>query len=749
MKILPDTTKSDLPLSTMIERKHVMLLYDSLEHYRCTACRYIRDGLEHNERCVMATDQYPHCMIKKDFSLQGFDIDPYVQKGQLILANVRDSYNQDTGFDPNETIKKWQTMTDQACADGYNRLRTVGEAIFVSDKPELNKELIYYENIINQELFPFYPFLSICVYAKELYPPEVIKAAIKAHPMLIYNDVLFNTNIYYVPPEIYFRENSQEKEIDRWLANMAATNASAQALAQSEEKFRTIFNNANDGFFIHALDEDNRPGLFLEVNDAALRALGYSRDELLHLSPLDLIANDYSELKNIIEDLLTKGHATFERLFYAKDGVTHPVEISSYLFTFKDSPTVFSVARDLSSRKQAEEQEKHLQEQLRQLQKTEALGTLTGGIAHDFNNILAIIMGYTELAQRQLPKETPVQTSLREIHSGCLRARDIIRQLLTFARKETPQKKMLDIRPVIKEGLKMLRSTLPSGIRFDIDIPQGAFPLIKADLTQIHQILLNLCTNASHAMHNTSGVLSVRLQEVSLDPPEAVDLHLMPGPHVLLSVQDTGEGISPENRERIFEPYFTTKKTLEGTGLGLSVVQGIVTNHEGAIRCLSKKGEGTVFDIFFQAHPHKTSSAQHGEPYKSLPRGTETILLVDDEKSIVLLGEIRLTRLGYTVQSTQDPAQALTWFRSNPAKFDLVITDMNMPGMTGIALSRKLQAIDKDTPIILCSGFSSDMTGVSNPDSGITLYLDKPVDMSTWAISVRKVLDNSRKTHSA
>ena len=749
MNTLPDTIMSDLPLSTMIERKHVMLLYDSLEHYRYTACRYIRDGLEHNERCVMATDQYPHCMIKKDFAQQGFDIDPYIQKGQLILVNVRDSYNQDTGFDPDETMKKWQTMTDQACADGYNRLRAVGEATFVSGKPELYKDLIYYENIINRELFPDYPFLSLCVYAKELYPPKVIKAAIKAHPMLIYNTDLFSTNIYYVPPEIYFREQAQEKEIDRWLANMAATNASAQALIQSEKKFRTIFNNANDGFFIYALAEDNRPGLFLEINDAALRALGYSRDELLHMSPLDLTTNDRSYLKNVIDDLLDQGHATFECLYYAKDGIPHPVEVSSYLFTFKDSPTIFSVARDISSRKQAEKREKHLQEQLRQLQKTEALGTLTGGIAHDFNNILTIIMGYTDLAQRQLPKETPVQASLHEVHSGCLRARDIIRQLLTFARKEKPHKRMLDIRPVIKEGLKMLRSTLPSGIRFDIDIPQGAFPLIKADLTQIHQILLNLCTNASHAMHNTSGVLSVRLQEVSLDAPEAVDLHLMPGPHVLLSVQDTGEGISPEARKRIFEPYFTTKKVQEGTGLGLSVVQGIVTNHEGAIRCSSKQGQGTVFDIFFQAHTGGTSTEQPEEPYKSLPRGTETILLVDDEKSIVLLGEIRLTRLGYTVQSTLEPAQALTWFRSNPAKFDLVITDMNMPGMTGIALSHKLHAIDKDIPIILCSGFSNDMNGVSNPDSGITLYLDKPVGMSTWAISVREVLDNSRKTHGA
>ncbi|MCK9174866.1 MAG: MEDS domain-containing protein [Desulforhopalus sp.] len=750
MNTLPDTLMTELPMDTMIKQKHVMLLYDSLEYYRYTACRYIRDGLEHNERCVMATDEYPHDMIKKDFADMGFESAPYIEKGQLIFVSVKEAYSGNRAFDPNETMKDWQVMTDQACADGYNRLRIVGEATFGGsrDTPESYRDLIYYENIINKDLFPFYPFLSLCVYAKELYPPEVIKAAIQAHPMLIYNDALFTTNIYYVPPEIYFQERAQEEEIDRWLANVAANNATAQELVESEKKFRTIFNNANDRFFIHALTEDNLPGPFLEVNDEAVRALGYSRDELLHLSPQDqeLMANEPGHISRVMNELLTKGHATFESRHCTKDGTIHPVEVSSHLFSLKKTPVVFSVARDISSRKQAEKREKNLLEQLRQLQKTEAMGTLAGGIAHDFNNILTIIMGYTELAMGQLSLESPAQKSLQRAHSGCVQAKEVVGQLLTFARKEKQQKEDLDIRPVIKESLEMLRSTIPDSIGFTLDLPPNGFPLIKANPTQIQQILLNLCTNASHAMQHTSGVLTVRVQEVSLPPPEAFDLHLMPGLHVLLSVQDTGKGISPADREHIFEPYFTTKNAQEGTGLGLSVVQGIVKSHAGEIRCSSKLGQGTTFDVFFPGHVNGKAAAPHEEIPQSLPRGTETVLFVDDEKEIALLGERHLTLLGYTVCSATEPLQALALFRSDPKKFNLVITDKCMPGMDGFSLAREIHAIDKDIPIIMCSGFNNAIADKSNPACEIVRYLDKPVDKSVFAHAIREVLDTSRKT---
>jgi PAS domain S-box-containing protein len=692
----------------------------------------------------MATDQYAPDQIREDFERLDVDMDSFMQKGQLILLNVRKSYAKDREFDPDNTLKTWQRVTETACQDGFDRLRVVGEATFVYGKPELYKKLIYYENIINRELFPKYSHISMCVYARDLYPPEVIKAVIQAHPLLVYNDRMIDSNIYYVPPEIYFRKNSKEEEIDRWLENMAASNATNQALIQSEEKFRTIFHNAGDVFYIHDLNADNLPGTIFEVNDEAVRKMGYTREEFFQMSPLDFSDKSSMDAGQIIKDLTSTGHATFESRHRTKQGLCIPVEVSSHLFSLEGKYTVFSVVRDITFRKQAEEREKHLQDQLLQLQKNEAIGTLTGGIAHDFNNILTIILGYTELAQMQLDKKDPVHASLDQVREGCARARDIIRQLLSFARKKDQEKTNADIRPLIKEGVKMLRSTIPSGIEFKIDIPDDKdFPLVNVDATQIHQVLINLCTNACHAMAAMdTGTLRIGISAFELDDPTPVHNGLADGPSIRIRVQDTGTGIQPENLERIFEPYFTTKGPLEGTGLGLSVVQGIVKSHGGIIRCSSEPGKGTTFDVYLPVasnNDRKTFEKEYNAP---LPQGTEIILLVDDEEDLINLGRERLSRLGYRVQTATDPKQALSWFVSDPWAFDLVLTDMTMPGMNGLSLANRIKKINPATPVILCSGFHETVSTSSVRKAGIDLYLDKPVDLPTLAFSVRNLLDN-------
>ena len=738
----PTAMPLEKKLETMVLRKHAMLLYDSLEHYRNLAARYVADGLMHNERCVMATDHYTPDQIRWDFENLGVDMDSFVQKGQLILVSVQESYSKGKEFDPDETLKTWQTLTDKACEDGFHRLRVVGEATFVAGKPELYKKLIYYENIINRELFPHYPHVSMCVYAKDRYPPEVIKAAIKAHPLLVYNDRVFSSNIYFIPPEIYFRKTAKEEEIDRWLGNMAANNTMAQALIRSEEKLRTIFNNANDLFYIHTTTEDDLPGTIIEVNDEAVCTMGYTREEFSRMSPRDFSKKPSDNVREVMQALNSRGHATFESEHATKDGRIIPVEVSSHIFTLQGKKTVFSVVRDITARKEAEERESQLQKQLRLLQKNEAIGTLTGGIAHDFNNILTIIMGYTELAQTRLDPQNPVHAYLDQVNTGGKRARDIIRQLLTFARKEEHLKKNADIRPVIKEGVKMLRSTIPSGIDFKVDISQDRdFPQIYADVTQLHQVLVNLCTNASHAMGNDNGILTVELHDVILDDPITMEQELPAGPYLLLRVTDTGTGISPENMERIFEPYFTTKGPEQGTGLGLSVVQGIVMSHGGGIRCRSEPGEGTTFEVYLPVAPSEKQEADTQHPDPSLPRGTENILFVDDEESLVNLGQIRLSKLGYTVRGTTDPQEALAWFTADPQSFDLIISDMSMPGMNGLTLAARIKAIDSSTPVILCSGFNKTVSEATARDQGIDLYLDKPVDLPLLGASIRKILD--------
>ncbi|WP_462325203.1 MEDS domain-containing protein [Desulfoplanes sp.] len=745
-----DTMPTQQNLETMVRRKHVMLLYDSMDHYRRLASRYISDGLEKNDRCIMATDQYSPDQIRTDFDKLGVDMDRSIAKGQLILLSVKDSYSQTKEFDPDETLKIWQNLTDKACEEGYDRLRVIGEATFALAKPGLYKKLIHYENIINKELFPHYPHISTCIYAKDLYPPEVIKAAIQAHPMLVYNDRIYTTNIYYIPPEIYFRKRAKEREVDRWLDNMAANNSTAQALVQSEEKLRTIFNNANDGFYIHHIGPNNLPGTFIAVNDQAVNITGYTREELLQMSPLDFADREQSHMQNTMQELLTKGHATFESQHRTKSGSSFPVEVSSHMFSLRGLRTVFSAVRDITLRKQTEEHERELQEQMRQLQRSEVLGTMTGGVAHDFNNILTIIMGYTELAQSKLEGNSPAHNNLEQVQKGAMRARDIIKQLLTFARKKNNALEDLDIRPVVKEGLKMLRSTIPKGIDFSVAVPrENDFPRVRADATQIHQVLVNLCTNAAHAMGSGTGTLGLKLETLPLKAPVPIAPELLPGNYVRMSISDTGEGIAPENMHRIFAPYFTTKDSHKGTGLGLSVVQGIVKSHNGAIRCTSESGHGTTFEVYLPVaaeidrHPRTAGSASS----LPIPTGNATVLFVDDEEDLVSLGRQRLTRLGYRVQVATDPRGALEMFTADPEKFDMVITDMTMPGMDGLALAQRIKETNPQTPVILCSGFSDTLSGKSTKDLGVDLYLDKPIELSTLACAIRDLLKNPPEVH--
>ena len=730
---------TDLFLTSIVGQKHAMLLYDSMEYYRNIAFHYIRDGLENGDKCIVATDQYRPTMISEDFERHGLDKDSYIENGHLRLLDVRESYAESSKFNAEKTLKKWQKMSLEAQEKGFRNLRVLGEATFALERSGLTSDLIYYENLLNRDLFPRYPMISICVYAKNLYPSDTIKAAIKAHPMLIYNDSLYKNNIYYIPPEIYFQENSR-KEIEHWLENVKKNNAAVQALDENEKKFRTIFNNTIDAFYIHTINNDDSPGPFIEVNDQACRMLGYTRDELLCMTPLDFKSNSQKDPLAMFRKVLSQGHATFETGHIAKDGAIIPVEISSYKFILNGAQTIFSVARNITDREQSNLREKKLQEQLRQLQKIEALGTLTGGIAHDFNNILSIMLGYTELSQARIPQDNPAQASLKNVKDACFRARDIVHQLLTFARRGEHEKKEMDIRLVIKEGLKMLRSTLPSSIDFQIDIPTGDFPHIRGDVVQIHQIMVNLCTNASHAMREKGGILTIRMQHLQIDHPEEFDPNITPGEFIHLSVQDTGEGISSTEIGRIFDPYFTTQNRATGSGLGLSVVQGIIKTHEGGIKVSSESGKGTTFDIFFPVMARPSSMSKNERPPEPV-HGNERILFVDDEEVLTTMSRERLEQLGYTVRATTDPIQAFEWFRTDASQFDLVITDMTMPGMTGIKLSQKLHALRNDIPIILCSGFNNIISKTSWQDSGIALYLNKPMNLNKLARSIRKVLD--------
>ncbi|MCF8129989.1 MAG: response regulator [Deltaproteobacteria bacterium] len=385
---------------------------------------------------------------------------------------------------------------------------------------------------------------------------------------------------------------------------------------------------------------------------------------------------------------------------------------------------------------------KSLESQLRQAQKMEAIGTLAGGIAHDFNNILAAILGYSQLFMTEIPDDSPLSPYLQQIVKAGERARDLVKQILTFSRQAETEPIPLQPHLIVKEAIKLLRSAIPT----TIDIQQHVFPdtgMILADPTQIHQVVMNLCTNAYQAMLENGGILDITLKNIEIDGDDevlAVSTVLKAGPHVCLTVKDTGTGIKPDALEHIFDPYFTTKEKGRGTGLGLAVVHGIVGNCKGAILVESEEGKGTTFDVFFPTLEKQTHANGKGSEAPVLG-GNERILMVDDEVPIVRLEKQILEKLGYRVETDTNSLEALKRFMDSPDKFDLLITDLAMPNMSGKQLAAEVKKVRPDFPVIICSGFSDLIDEEKAKELGVQGFLLKPLGRDVLARTVRTVLD--------
>ncbi|MGD0231176.1 MAG: PAS domain S-box protein [Syntrophorhabdales bacterium] len=384
------------------------------------------------------------------------------------------------------------------------------------------------------------------------------------------------------------------------------------------------------------------------------------------------------------------------------------------------------------------EQREQLEAQLRQAQKMEALGTLSGGIAHDFNNILAAIIGFGELLQGHVGKDGRDQRHVKRVLEAALRGREVVKQLLAFSRKAEAEKKPLLLSTIVKETLKLLSATTPTTIAIRTSIAHES-GLILADPIQIHQVLVNLCTNAVYAMRERGGSLDIDLSCVTVSPSDGNQHGMGPGPYMKLTVRDTGTGISPEIMDRIFDPFFTTKNVGEGTGLGLSVVHGIVKQSNGSITVEGEPGKGSAFTVYFPKIAGEEGTGTSDDTM--IPTGTERILFVDDEEALMEMGEGILAELGYEVTSRTSSREALSLLKQDPFRFDLVITDQTMPDMTGIELAREVLALRADMPIIMCTGFSHLVDDSKAKAAGIRAFAMKPLTKREIARTARKVLD--------
>ena len=562
---------------------------------------------------------------------------------------------------------------------------------------------------------------------------EVLKqVAVLAIPSLLFLSLL---GIWYLKRLVARKTASLQEEVEY-------RKQSETKLKETQEELERFFQLVPDLVSIATTE-----GYFVKLNRAWETSLGFAAEELMQEPFLSFVhPDDLEETRREIGRLATGSSSfSFVNRYRTRDGSYRWLEWNAVPMAGKSF--LYAVARDITERRLAEQEREMLEKKLQQAQKMEAIGTLAGGIAHDFNNILAAIIGYSEMVHDDCPPGSAARSDIEQVLQAGHRAKDLVRQILAFSRQTEVENISMRPATIVNESLKMLRSSLPATIEMRLDIEEEAGPVV-ADPGQIHQLVVNLCTNAFQAMEASGGVLSVSLKTATISEiRHGGQLHFESGNYVRLSVEDTGPGIPPEIREKIFDPYFTTKEVGKGTGLGLAIVHGIAKSYNGWVSCRSQMGVGTVFDVYLPVDTGAASSPESaGETAEG---GTERILFVDDEEILADMGGSMLSRLGYDVTVTTNAIHALALFQERPSAFDLVITDQTMPGLSGSDLARRLLQLRPDLPVILCTGYSSQITAEKAAAIGIKGFAFKPLAKKDIALLIRKVLakeDRARQT---
>ena len=502
----------------------------------------------------------------------------------------------------------------------------------------------------------------------------------------------------------------------------------------TEDKLRSILESSS-AISIVSTDLDQRIRYW---NKGAENIFGFSADEMLGEKITKIYVDDphsreiLTQARNHV--IKNKDATSCEVRELSKEGSDRWVRLNLSARMNKDKKVIglLGIGEDITERKQ-------LEQMLLHAEKMKAIGTLAGGVAHDFNNILTSIRAYTELAQFRIEDQKAVQESMDQIMNATDRAKDMVKQILNFSRQVGEEKKPMRLEPLVKEAVTLLKGALPSTIQVVMALKDNE-SIIHADATQIHQIIMNLGTNAAHAMAKSGGILHFSLSQENVDKNIIARIpDLKPGSYTKLRVQDTGCGMEPDVAKHIFEPYFTTRETGAGSGMGLAVVYGIVKQHDGVIVVKSKPGKGTLFDVYF---PTVTSqpTTKRAMP-TDIPHGTESILFVDDELAVTQPYLQILEDLGYTVAGFVDGLKALEAFKENPQKYDLIICDMTMPKITGEMLAHEAKQIRQDIPVIMCTGYSDDMNQEKASELGIQAFLPKPLSINELAGTIRNILE--------
>ena len=555
--------------------------------------------------------------------------------------------------------------------------------------------------------------------------------------LLAFVILYFNFNILF--KKIITLNNSLEnsnKDLENKIEERTAeVRESEERLKKSEERLKAIFLANPDPVAVYDVE-----GYPLYLNPAFTRVFGWSLDELQD-KLIPFVPKDQQEkVKSKIQKVYESGSPVqFETTRLSKGGKTIDILLSAAII--KDIQGIHNGLvvnlKDITDKKK-------LENQLQQAQKMEAIGTLAGGIAHDFNNILSGIFGFAQLAKSHMTDHEKANKDIDRIVEGAQKASDLVQQILTFSRKTSNEKQPLILSIVIKEALKLLRASIPATIEIKENINSQA--AVMADSTKIHQVMMNLCTNAFHSMQETGGVLTVGVTNEKISGQNHIPgSKMLSGEYLKIEVSDTGPGMDPKILDNIFDPYFTTKEPGKGTGMGLAVVHGIIEEHKGHIQVRNKSGKGSSFYVYLPVSKRLVPPIPKTKK-DILPGGSERIMVIDDEETILEVTKIFLELYGYKVHPFSDGGTALEVFKKDPCLFDLIITDMTMPGMTGEKLSMEMLKIRSNIPIFLCSGYNEKISGDKALEMGIRKYLKKPFPLNVLAKKIRDTLDSDTRT---
>ncbi|MGB3212841.1 MAG: response regulator [Desulforhopalus sp.] len=524
---------------------------------------------------------------------------------------------------------------------------------------------------------------------------------------------------------------------------MTGINAIGRDISEArrfEQNYFNLFSKMLDGFALHEIIcREGKPVdyRFLSINPAFETQTGLKADDLLGKTVRDIMPDiEQHWIDTYGRVALTGEPITFENYSHEIDKY---FEVAAYC----PAPNQFAcIFQDITFRKKAEQEKARLETELRRRHKMEAVGTLAGGIAHDFNNILAAILGYADMALEEIPATSPAKTQIQEVLKAGHRAKDLVKQILAFSRQEGQYREPVQLKTLIEEVVAFLKATIPPAVHLKLDLAPNCGSIL-ADQTQIHRVLMNICTNGIQSMEDQGGTLSIALREIplterDLDPAA----HLMPGTYLMITISDTGMGIGKEYHDRIFDPYFTTKEFGKGSGMGLAVVHGIVKSHGGMIKFSSHLSKGTSFSTYFPITAEKTQPIKR--PIVPYSADWERLLVVDDDPDLTVMLRKILERAGYTVDAFTNSRKALEAYLADPAGFDMIITDQNMPGMTGEQLALETLRVRPEIPVILCTGYSDHIDERKAAEAGIRAYLAKPVSMETLTETVRHVLDGGQ-----